>query len=52
MMTPPPPREKTEGLTYGGAPTAAGETKDERKFEVGLSVLLALLLGVLWIVFA
>src|SRR5256886_17322480 len=24
MMTPPPPREKTEGLTYGGAPTAAG----------------------------
>jgi SSS family solute:Na+ symporter len=52
MMTPPPPREKTEGLTYGGAPTTAGETKDERKFEVGLSVLLVVLLGVLWIVFA
>jgi len=52
MMTPPPPREKTEGLTYGGAPATAGETKDERKFEVGLSVLLAALLGVLWIVFA
>jgi SSS family solute:Na+ symporter len=52
MMTPPPPREKTEGLTYGGAPPTAGETKDERKFEVGLSVLLVILLGVLWIVFA
>jgi len=28
------------------------ETKDERKFEIGLSVLLAIILGVLWIVFA
>ena len=52
MMTPPPPREKTEGLTFGGAPVTAGETRDERKFEVGLSVLLVALLGVLWIVFA
>src|SRR5437667_1767962 len=52
MMTPPPPREKTEGLTYGGAAPTAGESKDERKFEVGLSVLLVALLGVLWIVFA
>src|ERR1700704_1674342 len=52
MMTPPPPREKTEGLTYGGAAATPGETKDERKFEVGLSVLLVVLLGVLWIVFA
>jgi len=59
LMTPPPPREKTEGLTYGkpdvGEPAAGlkeGETKDERKFEIGLSVLLAVLLGVLWIVFA
>jgi SSS family solute:Na+ symporter len=59
MMTPPPGREKTDGLTYGkpdiGEPGAAlkmGETKDERKFEVGLSVLLVALLGVLWIVFA
>jgi SSS family solute:Na+ symporter len=51
MMTPPPPREKTEGLTYGGT-VAAGETRDEKKFEVGLSVLLVALLGVLWIVFA
>src|SRR2546422_85242 len=52
MMTPPPPQEKTEGLTYGGPAPTAGETKDERKFEVGLSVLLVVLLGVLWIVFA
>src|SRR6266850_1758352 len=51
MMTPPPPREKTEGLTYGGT-VAAGETREEKKFEVGLSVLLVALLGVLWIVFA
>jgi len=51
MMTPPPPREKTDGLTYVAGVTE-GETKDERKFEVGLSVLLAILLGVLWIVFA
>ena len=57
--TPPPHREKTEGLTYGkpdvGEPGLAlkvGETKEERKFEVGLSVLLVVMLGVLWIVFA
>src|SRR5438477_4120435 len=59
MKTPPPSREKKEGLTCGkpdvGEPGLAlkvGETKEERKFEVGLSVLLAVLLGVLWIVFA
>ncbi|HEX2680220.1 MAG TPA: sodium:solute symporter [Candidatus Dormibacteraeota bacterium] len=55
MMTPPPAPEKTAGLTYGGAPPAApaeGETPRDRKLEIGLSVLLALLLGVLWIVFA
>jgi len=58
LATPPPPREKTEGLTYvrapAGAPAVApvAETKDERKFEIGLSVLLAIILGVLWIVFA
>jgi SSS family solute:Na+ symporter len=59
LMTPPPPREKTEGLTYGkpevaapGAPLGEGETARERKFEVGLSLLLVVLLGVLWIVFA
>src|SRR5467141_1473131 len=51
MMTPPPPREKTEGLTYGGA-AAAGETREDRRFEIGLSVLLVAIIGVLWIVFA
>jgi hypothetical protein len=52
MMTPPPGREKTEGLTYGGATVTPGETKDERKFEVALSVMLVAILGVLWIIFA
>ena len=59
LMTPPPPREKTDGLTYGapdvGEPGVAmrvGETKEERRFEVGLSVLLVVIIGVLWIVFA
>jgi len=51
MMTPPPPREKTEGLTYRKTDVKEGETTGERKFEVGLSVLLVALLGVLWIVF-
>jgi solute:Na+ symporter, SSS family len=59
VMTPPPPREKTDGLTYGkpdvgepGVAMKAGERKEERRFEVGLSVLLVLIIGVLWIVFA
>jgi SSS family solute:Na+ symporter len=56
MMTPPPPREKTDGLTYvkaaPGAAALEGVTAGERKFEIGLSMLLAILLGVLWIVFA
>ena len=52
MMTPPPSPEKTQGLTYVRAAPTVGETKEERKFELGLSVLLAVLLGVLWIVFA
>ena len=54
MATPPPPAEKTEGLTYRKQAVAVtdAESKGERKFEVGLSVLLAALLGILWIVFA
>src|SRR5213594_1788780 len=54
MMTPPPPAEKIEGLTYRKADAAVtdAESKGERKFEVGLSVLLVALIGVLWIVFA
>src|SRR5881409_482424 len=51
MMTPPPSPEKTAGLTYGGA-VAAGETREDRRFEIGLSVLLVAIIGVLWIVFA
>ncbi|HEY7192798.1 MAG TPA: sodium:solute symporter [Gemmatimonadales bacterium] len=58
MATPPPGPEKTRGLTYGkpdvGEPAAAvkeGATTGERRFEVGLSVLLVALLGVLWIIF-
>ena len=58
MATPPPGREKTDGLTYGkpdvGEPGVAvkeGETAGERRFEWGLSVLLVALLGVLWIIF-
>jgi len=59
LMTPPPPPEKPAGLTYGkpdvGAPAGAlevGETQSQRTREIALSVLLVLLLGVLWIVFA
>src|SRR5437867_4457385 len=53
VMTPPPPRDKTEGLTYGkpdigepGVAMKAAETKEERKFEIGLSVLLVAIIGV------
>ena len=54
MATPPPPAEKTEGLTYRkqAAAVTDAESRGERKFEIGLSVLLAALLGILWIVFA
>ncbi len=54
MATPPPPPEKTEGLTYRKQAVAVtdAESRGERKFEIGLSVLLAALLGILWIVFA
>jgi len=51
LMTPPPSPEKTEGLTYTYGKPAVGETAGARRFEIGLSVLLAILLGVLWIVF-
>src|SRR2546427_9041579 len=50
-MTPPPSPEKTEGLTYTYGKPAVGEPASARRFEIGLSVLLAILLGVLWIVF-
>ncbi len=57
MLTPPPPADKTDGLTYvRAAPGAAavlleGETAKDRKFQIGLSVLLVAIIGVLWIVF-
>jgi len=57
MATPPPGADKTDGLTYvRAAPGAAailqqGETAGDRKFAVGLSVLLVAIIGVLWIVF-
>ncbi len=58
MMTPPPPADKIDGLTYvRAAPGAAavlleGETAKDRRFQIGLSVLLVAIIGVLWIVFA
>ena len=57
MATPPPSADKTEGLTYvragpGGAALLEGETAADRKFQIGLSVLLVAIIGVLWIVFA
>jgi SSS family solute:Na+ symporter len=59
LMTPPPPLEKTQGLTYGkpdvGEPGLAmkeGQTPKERRIEVLLSVLLIALIGILWIVYA
>ena len=51
LMTPPPGPEKIEGLTYTYGKPAVGEPAGARRFEVGLSVLLVILLGVLWIVF-
>jgi SSS family solute:Na+ symporter len=56
MMTPPPGADKTEGLTYvragpGGAALLEGETARDRKVQIGLSVLLVAIIGVLWIVF-
>ena len=58
LMTPAPGRDKTDGLTYGapdaGHPAAVmeAETPRQRRNEVILSVLLALVIGVIWIVFA
>ncbi len=57
LLTPPPGADKTDGLTYvraapGAAPALLeGETAKDRKFQIGLSVLLVAIIGVLWIVF-
>ncbi|HEY4735521.1 MAG TPA: sodium:solute symporter [Gemmatimonadaceae bacterium] len=53
IMSPPPPPERVADLTMQTvAPSAAVEVAPrERSFEIALSVLLALTIGVLWIVF-
>ena len=57
MATPAPALEKTAGLTYGkpdvGEPAMKeGETPQQRRREIALSVLLVAIIGVLWIIFA
>jgi SSS family solute:Na+ symporter len=56
LLTPPPPAAKIDGLTYGtkqpGAAAAAPADRVGHRMNVGLSILLAALLGVLWIIFA
>ncbi len=55
LLTPAPPPAQIAGLTYGttqpGA-IAAPADREGRRLNVGLSILLAAVLGVLWIVFA
>jgi len=55
MTTPAPGAEKTDGLTYvraaPGSAVLAGESARDRKIEIGLSVLLVAIIGVLWIIF-
>jgi SSS family solute:Na+ symporter len=57
VLTPAPPPAQIAGLTYGTTQpgTPAGAAPADRKgqrLNVGLSILLAALIGVLWIVFA
>ncbi len=54
LATPPPAPERVADLTYQTvAPTAAVVTPPrERRLLIGFSVLLAVVIGVLWIVFA
>lgn len=54
LLTPPPEPERVRDLTYGGAPspTAVGGPAPARRAQIVVSVLLALTLGALWIVFA
>ncbi len=53
LLTPPPAAERVADLTYQTvAPTAAVVTPPrERRLLVGFSVLLAVVIGVLWIIF-
>ena len=54
MATPPPPAERVTDLTYQTAVSGVGDQVDPRKrrFNIGLSILLAATIGVLWIIFA
>ena len=53
LATPPPAPERVADLTYQTvAPTAAVVTPPrERRLLIGFSVLLAVVIGVLWIIF-
>ena len=56
LLTPAPAPAQIAGITYGttppGAPAAAPADRQGWRVNVGLSILLAALLGVLWIIFA
>lgn len=53
LATRPPAPERIRDLTYGTATAErAGDTAGRGRLPVGLSVALAAILGVLWIVFA
>jgi solute:Na+ symporter, SSS family len=55
LATPPPIRERVAELTYrrggGAVPASVQESPRDRRVNVGLSLLLVVALGVLWIVF-
>ena len=53
LLTPPQPAAQVADLTIGAAPPSTpASDQASRKLDVGLSLLLAGLIGVLWIVFA
>src|SRR5213594_4388919 len=54
LATPPPPAERVTDLTYQTGVAGVGDQVDPRKrrFNIGLSILLAATIGVLWIIFA
>ena len=54
LTAPPPPREQIEGLTFQttAAPAAAEERPSAMRLEVVLSVLLAAVVGVIWLYFS
>jgi SSS family solute:Na+ symporter len=53
LVTQPPAREQTEGITYGAAASPGAErAADRRRLNVILSVGLVAVIATLWIVFA